>query len=232
MAVLTREEYRRHITGWTVYYLFELTRRDFVQRSEGNAGRFTKKWKPHSPSTKAYRQLRRGESRRYGVRRYSQGKGILTPKLTKLWRGIYAKAIQRGKDPSEAAKLAWGIVKKKGGKTLLETLSNRELPINIHTGALLASLSPGVVTASGEYIPRPNQVVDVRGTTIKIDISLPYFQFVNAIRPIWPENTNRLVRAAEGLAKQKVKQIHEVRTHRGSRSVKSNNHRFRYRAAN
>lgn len=228
MAILNKQQHRKHVLGWTIYYLFELTYRDFVLRSEGARGRFSKKWTPLSPRTRAYKPLRRGESKEYGVRRYKDGKGILTPKLTNIWRGIYAKQLARGADPAEAARIAWGVVKRRGGRTLLDQLSDRNVPINVRTGALQESLRPGFVGPDGSYQPTQNQLVELRGKSIKVDVALPYFQFVNAVRPIWPSNQAQLLREAERLARAEVKARHEIRTRRNTKPLTKLNPRVVY----
>lgn len=73
--------------------------------------------------------------------------------------------------------------------------------INIRTKALLMSLKPGWFR-NGLYIPRENQVAEVTTTSISFYVIIDYADRVDAVRPIYIRNMDRLATLATEQCKQ------------------------------
>ena len=190
--------YKRLLHAYFLYYIFQITYVDFVLKSYGGKDTFGRKWKPLSPITIARK------ARKY-LPRVKGGKGQLTPELIRMWKGIYWSKLSKGKTSEEAAKIAWGIVKAKGGITGVPQDLQERVRINIETEALLKSLKPGTVNiAKARYTPRPNQIAEVdESGHFRIGSKLPYASDVNKVRPFLIKNDVSLRQALEQ-AKAKV----------------------------
>lgn len=188
-------EYRDRYEALLLYHLFSIIHANFLIKSAGGADSLGNRWKPLADNTRIYKQFFPGEKRKAGIRTYSGGIGILTPSLSALWKGVYKNLLSRGKSPAVAARLAWGIVKARGGKTKKETLANRKVPILITTSRLEKSLRPGKVVRN-KYIPVPLQIAEINNGVVKVGTKVPYAADVAEERPPIPMNIDPWIREA------------------------------------
>lgn len=199
------EEYKAKHRAWTLYYLFERIHKDFITKSKGGTDSLGIKWKPLSPRTIASRPITVGDRRQYRLGSTSEGRGLLTPNEDIRWRGVYISALRRGATKAEAAKMAWGVLKKNGARTKINVLGNRSVPIMIVTRRLEKALRPGKVSGN-RYIPPPNQIVNVDSSgQVTIQITIPYAEELNQVRQIAPNDLTPLLAEASKKATQHLK---------------------------
>ena len=196
--------YKKRYEALLLYHLFTIIHINFLIKAAGGADSLGNRWLPLSQHTNIYKQFYRGERKQYGVRQYKDSIGILTPRLSKLWKGVYRSLIARGKSPGVAAKLAWGLVRSKGGRTKKNLLGGRKTQILIATRRLEKSLQPGRVVGD-TYIPRPEQIASVMGTTVRVGSSVPYASEVSEKRPAIPHNINPWIAEASRKAMDQIK---------------------------
>jgi hypothetical protein len=137
----------------------------FLTKARGGTDEMGIRWPKLSPAYLAYgRRFERGEQAQLkrgaglgGAHRRAPGdkKGLLTAGQLKQWRFLFVTYKNRFmlSEPekaaaSHAAAVAWVIMKKRGAKTKLEVFGNREVDILRDTGAMLNSLSPGILSSS------------------------------------------------------------------------------------
>ncbi len=192
--------------AWISYYLMERIHYDFLVKASGGTDSLGIRWSNLKPRTIAYRPIQAGEARKFGFQVYANTRGILTPKQDKEWRGIYSSLVRRGKSPAEAASIAWSIIKRKGGKTKLELLSNRPVLIQIVSRRLERSLRPGRILGN-KYIPPAEQKVTILGKRVIVETLVPYASELNQLRPFLPENIDPWITEAERLAKRKMSEL-------------------------
>jgi hypothetical protein len=193
--VAVAPEYKDRYEALLLYHLFTIIHANFLVKSAGGADSLGNRWKPLSQKTKIYKPLVRGEKRQFGIRSYSGSIGILTPGLSNLWKGIFKSLIARGKSPGVASRIAWGIVKSRGGKTKKEVLANREVPILITTRRLERSLRPGKVVRD-KYIPSEEQIAFISRGKVTVGTKVPYAAEVSEARPAIPFNIDPWIREA------------------------------------
>ena len=198
MAKLSNE-----FIAWTIYYTFQIIHEEFLVKSRGGTDSAGIRWRPLSPRTIAYRPLGKGDAQLYGVRNFKTTRGLLTPSQDKRWKAIFAYNLRRGKSASEAAALAWSILKASGARTRIGTLSNRDVPIMILTHRLERSLRPGKVI-SGQYLPSQEQEFEIRGDRLIVRTTVPYSDRLAQQRPIFPPDLTPWIDRAKVLAKRKV----------------------------
>lgn len=197
-------DYKKRYEALLLYHLFTIIHTNFLIKAAGGADSLGNRWKPLSQHTNIYKQFYRGEKRSYGVRQYKDSIGILTPRLSKIWKGVYKSLIARGKSPGVAAKLAWGLVKSKGGRTKKNLLKGRTTQILIATRRLEKSLRPGRVVQN-TYIPRPEQIASVVGSKVTVGSKVPYAGEVSEKRPAIPHNINPWIAEASRKAISQLK---------------------------
>lgn len=170
---------------------------DFLVKSRGGTGRDGVTWPPLSPKTIAQRRTTAGERKALGITK-DLVRGLLTPTQDKRWRQLYAGRLNRmlakGVDPKaakgEAARFAWAMIKKEGGRTKLEVLGKRQVDILRDTGELFRSFSPGVEEsqshADGQVFRTPPGAVIV-GSNKKPQHHAGIPKRLPA-RPFWPSD--------------------------------------------
>lgn len=143
---------------------------DFITKARGGTGEDGAQWAPLTKAYLAYgRRFGSGEQSRLkkaaGLgkgNRYAPGgqKGLLTASQVKLWNRVFAQTLARlllslpeGEAKGRAARIAWAAVKRAGGLTMLDVFGNRSVEILRDTGRLFNSLSPGSLSAGGDYQP-------------------------------------------------------------------------------
>ena len=169
----------RYILARTAANLLHTIYKQACAKSLGQPDIAGIRWKPLLPQTKAYRP---------GVPRYGPNKRrpLLTSAQDALWRAVFAKHLVRCEDPTEAARLAWGLVKARGGQTLIGLYGNRFVPIMYRTGRLLGSLKPGQVIDDRYVPPTTDQRVRLTGQRAEITFRVPYLPYQHKSRPLWP----------------------------------------------
>jgi len=167
-----------------VHHLFGMIHEAFEEKSRGRADSTGEKWKPLSRKTIAQRPPQPPKS--------PDRKGILTKEQTRLWRGIFASTFARlaprigeGEAKARAAKIAWGVVKARGGKTKLEVLGSRKVKLLHVSGRLEDSLKPGRLTTTG-YTPPHEQIFRQDSSSITIGSEVPYASRQHRHRRLWP----------------------------------------------
>jgi hypothetical protein len=165
---------------------FTLLHDSFLQKSGGGADQWGDRWKPLTPQTIAARPLSPGDVTAAGTRGLGRGGiGLLTIVQARVWRGIFASTLARTGDAGHAARTAWAILKARGARTRLEAYGRRKVPILVHTGRLLASLSPGRLSGD-TYTPPPEQVLEWSGTRFRMGTAVPYASRQHKTRRLWP----------------------------------------------
>ena len=160
-----------------IYQLFLKIHENFMAKSGGGQDEFGDAWKPLAPST-VVRKLHRY------LPRHGQPRASLTASQDLRWRGIYRSHLTRGASPSEAGRIAWGILKSQGARTAYQRLRGRKVPINIETHRLERSLRPNPVNKF-KYRPynKDQEVTYVGKSKVKLGTRVPYAKAVNSVRP-------------------------------------------------
>lgn len=153
-------------------------REAFVAKSRGQAGSDGITWAPLSAKTIAYGRRHPGlNAKRTRAKKGGRGsRPLLTAAQDRQWRAVYASAVRSGKDGAAAAAIAWGVVKRAGGKTILGQYGKAQVQINVDTGRLLASLGPG---AAGN-------VLEARPGSVTVGSNVSYAEHVHRRRPLYP----------------------------------------------
>lgn len=165
----------------------------FVVKSRGGTDEAGIAWPPLKPTTIAYGRRHPGlaAKRTRAAKAGRAGRPLLTVAQDKLWRAIYAGALARGKRQgnkdagSNAAALAWAIVKARGGKTILGVYGSVQVDQLRDTGRLLNSLSPGT----------PDSLLSVTPNSVRVGTNVVYAAAHHEgnpaknrpPRPLWPE---------------------------------------------
>lgn len=156
--------------------LLEKIREAFLTKSAGGTDESGDKWVPLKSTTVAYSRSTRTRTENAHTSRPSQG---LSARNQKRWWDLYRQglAIYKG-DKAQAAKRAWGILKRQGVTTLLDKYGSRRVSILYNTGALFDSITSRVdsrgVTISSNH---PTAIVHHKGS---INKGIPQ-------RKLWPD---------------------------------------------
>jgi len=199
------------------YAILSLVAPNFDQLGRGFTGADGEKWPPLSKAYLAYgRRFGPGEVKElkaaHGLgkaHRYAPGdkKGLLTKEQLKHWRRIYADRLawytmrlSDAKAKEVAARIAWSIIKKAGGKTKLEVYGNRQVQILVDTGRLRASIQPGIVFEAGPggtYQKTHgkggvDQVFEHTADSITVGTNVKYAEYhheakTRPLRRLWPK---------------------------------------------
>lgn len=196
----TDQDWVRLYQSLVAHYLFQQIHTSYFHRSRGSSDDLGNTWEPISVKTAIYRDLRKRG--RLGP------KGILNQEQYRIWKGIYAHHLKRGKTEKEAAKLAWNIVKAKhGGKTIssMELRSRASKLILIDTRRLIDSFKAGTINDRWDYVP-PNQdqIIKFTRDTIEVGSHVPYADKVEGKRPILPDNWTIWLERAKKAAQDQV----------------------------
>ena len=167
--------------------LLSITRENYVVKARGGTDEAGVTWKPLSARYVAYKRRHPGLTgkRTAAAKKGRAGRPLLTNAQDKLWRGIFASTMRRlmnqghsqAAAAGQAAALAWAMVKRAGGKTILGEYGGTSVEIGRDTGRLLASLSPG----SSENILRTGRGEVTIGSNV--EYALPF----HMKRPILPD---------------------------------------------
>lgn len=185
----------------------------YLKKSSHQADDLGNTWQDHTPQTKAYSlpSLRTGLSLPGPLTRPT-----LTEHQDKLWRYIYASKLayfRTQMDEAEAsqlaAKMAWSTVKRHGAQTLLELTKHLQAPLLNKTGALLASLTPGIYSG-GIYHPPEHQIYRRTPSELTYGTDIPYAARVAEKRPLWPVDIQPWIDRAVEFGLQAV--LHHVTT--------------------
>ncbi len=168
-------------------------RESFIEKSRGGTGSDGIKWAQLSPRTVAYSRRHPGLNRKRSNARKAgrDSRPLLSASQDRLWRAIFARESARLRktghtDPSgSAAALAWAIVKRAGGKTILGQYGSAPVEILRDTSRLLNSFSPG----------HPACILKAEGGTVTVGTSVVYGLAHHAgnpkrnlpARPFWPQ---------------------------------------------
>lgn len=160
-------------------------RESFVAKARGGADEAGITWKPLSAKYVAYQRRHPGLNRKraYAAKAGRASRPLLSAAQDRLWRAVYARELARlrakgSSDPSgSAAALAWALVKRAGGKTILGQYGNAPVEIGRDTGRLLASLSPG----------HPDSILTAERGVVTVGTNVTYAKHFHAKRPLWPE---------------------------------------------
>lgn len=181
------------------YALVSLIAPNFDELGRGLQGSNEEKWPPLSKEYLAYSRRfgpteKRDLKKQHGLGRqhqYAPGdkKGLLTREQLQLWRRTYADRLAwylmrlpDKKAKEVAARIAWSVVKRAGGKTMLEVYGNRQVQILVDTGRGRASLQPGLVFESGPdaNYDKPNgkggveQVFELEPSSVTVGTNVGY----------------------------------------------------------
>lgn len=141
----------------------------------------------------------------------------LTPAQDKAWRGVFARIafklnrsltskkqrqslsrkeldVLRGKKRRQgmdiAAASAWIFVKEHmDAHPLIELCPPRKVPLLVKTHRLVDSLEPAPLASDGSYHPlNQDQVFRVRGGELTLGTRVPYAEYLDPKRPLWPRD--------------------------------------------
>ncbi len=168
--------------------LLMLIKEAFIVKARGGTDAAGIQWKPLSKSYVAYG--RRHPSLPPASQRKRPGH-LLTDKQTDLWWETYRRNLARfarregiKSAKGHAAAIAWAVVKKAGGKTILGTYGDAPTEIGRDTGRLLNSLSPGIAGPSGDA----DQIFRTEPNAVAVGTNVAYAAAFHARRPLWKEN--------------------------------------------
>ena len=156
----------------------------YVTKARGGTDAAGIKWDPLDPRTIAYGRRHPGLNQR---RKYAASKGrgsrpLLSAAQDKRWRQIYAAMLNKFRGDADAsahaAAVAWSVVKREGGQTILGKYGGAQVEIGRDTGRLLASLSPGA----------PDNILRTTAGAVTIGTAVQYAPHFHKKRPIWPAN--------------------------------------------
>lgn len=164
-----------------------VAREAFIEKARGGTDAAGITWAPLKPATVAYGRRHPGlAARRARARRAGrESRPLLSAAQDRLWRGVYARELARARRDGvpareaqgRAAALAWAVVKRAGGQTVLGKYGAAGVEIGRDTGRLLASLSPG----------HPDNTLAVRGPgRVVVGSNVAYARHFHAKRPLWP----------------------------------------------
>ena len=178
--------------------------RAFLIKSEGGTDELGDSWEDLKPETKAYNR----PDARVGLQLHDNRavrhpelkvRPTLDPTANKRWAGFWLSNFKwwslnkTGKNEYSkrlSAKFAWGYFKAHGYPTLLGLTSDLTIPILDKTGVLKRSLFPAPLSA-GVYFPiDPNQIYRYSGGRLTIGTKVPYAEYVDMRRKLWPEDTS------------------------------------------
>lgn len=159
----------------------------FIEKGRGGSDQAGIKWEPLSARYVAYGRRHKGLTRKRTAagKKGRSGRPLLTDAQDRLWRGVYASCLRRGDDSATAARKAWGVVKRAGGKTIIGTYGGAAVEIGRDTGRLLASLSPGA----------NENVLIAQPGSVRVGTNVKYAPFFHAKRPMWPADPERFPQA-------------------------------------
>ena len=199
------------------YMLFLKAREMYRIKSEGGTDELGNKWKPLAKSTVAKRPIGKGGLNKLGLTKKQsdtafkdRSRGLLTPAQNAQWKKIYAGVLSRlitslpeKAAKAQAAKIAWGKLKKAGAETKKEKLGNRNVLIMRVTDTIYDSLKPSNPDGSF-YRPRKNQLYHKVGNMLSIGTLVEYAHFHNSTRPVFPDNFELIVPKLISIAMEHV----------------------------
>lgn len=208
--VKDRHGIRSTFMGVLARTLYRKIHEAYLAKSTGASDELGNTWKPLSHATKVYR-LRKKNLAKHGFRQ--RERGLLTKKQNTTWKGVYAHTLSnlmtKGLDyktaQSIAAGAAWNFVKAKGAQTKQQVAQDRDFPIMVDSGRLLASLRPS--KGEGRYTPNKDQIYVLRPSSLELGSKVPYADEASQERPLWPENWDEWLDEAMDEATAKTMQV-------------------------
>lgn len=192
-AAAIHGEIPKYRTVHTIYVahffqkIMEKINKSFWDRSkEGNTDELGNAWKPLSPRTHKYKPLVPQEKAIYQLGGH-QNIGLLTPNQRRTWTRYVNAGVKSGLSKAKAESQAWEKIKAGGGRTRRGPNGERQTPINIRTGRLVASTRPGRI-ANNRYYPPADQSITFMGRRFRLSIDVPYAKDVDKVRPIVPND--------------------------------------------
>lgn len=189
--------------GAVAYSMFQSISEAYEQKSLGQSDELGNTWPDLSQKYKAYKRSPSEGSVPTNLRRRLKPSnnrlGLLTPTQHKRWQkffGILYHSYRHKMEDSSAkelaAQIAWTRLKEEGAQTKLDVLGNRQLRIMRVSDKLYLSLSPGKFNPGSGYTKKnSNQVFQLMKGWIKIGTKLPYAEFHDDSRPVWPEDVEK-----------------------------------------
>lgn len=210
--------------GAVAHSLFTDIHRGYEDKSEGDQDELGNTWDKLDEKYVAYkRPVYPGEIPPSLRRRLKDQNtlGLLTPTQYAAWKQIFgviygSYRAKMGEDAAKAlaGQIAWTKIKEQGGKTKLEVLGSRDVPIMRVTDRLIKSISPGDFTKTGGYRKRNrDQVFELQKGTLTIGTKVPYADKHDKTRPVWPNNIelwiNRAIEAGRDAVMNRLQEISE-----------------------
>lgn len=204
--------FARVFWGAIAHSLFTSIHRAFLAKSLHGRDELGFSWVDLTPEYKTYGRM----DARVGIPLPGpKYRPTLTPSQDKAWRGVFARIAHklnkslttkqqrstlsrkqldeiRGKKRIQgheiAAASAWIYVKEHlGAQPLIELVPPRKVPLLQKTHRLVESVEPAPLTGNGGYHPtNPDQIFSVRGGELTLGTRVPYAEYVDPKRPLWP----------------------------------------------
>lgn len=114
------------------------------------------------------------------------------------------------------------VIREAGFRGALHTsTTKRHTLINVRTGALIAATRPGTIAGNRYYAP-PNQLIVLNPRSITVDFpSIPYFEEVQSVRPVIPDNAGAWIEQAHEVAIRRAKLEYDRIRHDYKNRIKS-----------
>lgn len=195
------DRYRLYHIFWgaVAYSMFDSIAKAFEAKSEGETDDLGNSWKDLDRDYKAYkRPVRTGDvpsNLRRRLQPSQNSLGLLTPSQHKRWQQIFGTIYHAYKEKMGdvkakelAGQLAWTRMKEQGAQTKRQVLGDRQVTILRVSDRLYLSLSPGKFNpASGYQKKNSRQVFQLQSGKLIIGTNVPYANFHDDSRPVWPE---------------------------------------------
>lgn len=170
---------RHYFLGSLLQNLLALIVQAFLHKSRGGTDSLGCSWAPLTARTLARKW-------RAQTKRAPHFLDPLSTSQRSQWAALYHQSFShlrslglRGDELVQSARQgAWLQLVSSGARS-------GAIPVNIASGALLASLQPGQLTGSS-YQPPPHQHVTVTAQGLQVRFTLPYTSYVHAKRPLYP----------------------------------------------
>lgn len=182
--------------GTVAYHLFTKIHHAYMVKSEHGRDDLGNSWEDLTKHYKAYGRSDRGALTRNQRRKrnMTEAPGLLTPNQYKRWKQVFHVVARNNKKKmglqaaeEYAGKVAWTVIKREGGETLIDVLGDRQLQMMVVTGRLEKSLRPGRLTTR-KYFPRPEQWYEVDDTGLVLGSDVEYADQLTDKRPIIPKD--------------------------------------------
>lgn len=183
--------FARVFWGAIAYSLFSSIHEAFLAKSNHGRDDLGFSWVDLTRKYKAYGRM---DARRGIPLPGPKYRPTLKRNQNKRWKSIFARIwIKKGKDRQAAqiaAGAAWNYVKDKmGAITLIGETADRKVPLLQKTKRLINSLEPAPLLGDGRYAPiNHDQIWRVQAGELTLGTRVPYAEFVDLKRPLWPRD--------------------------------------------